>query len=283
MKAKGGEFFPLGLLSIPGNASFSGRGEAPVKTPAPGRTTRAGGDAYTSRRHAARLEVARTHATQGRVRTRGLSVPLDPSGTDDVMRGRDGVRARARDRVGARRDALGSSRRACLVPALALLCVLAAPPTAIAQYPAAEAYVAKATVSPSSADRTYGAAVAADDGRVATLIGLGSVEVTHFASADATAADAEEGDARAGRRRRVGDGPRGCYRREPATFGDAGRTRRSRRARPRRRRAARGCGALTPATRNRTKTPGTARASWTSGRPTARETKWASPPPPAAR
>ena len=107
------------------------------------------------------------------------------------MRGRDGVRARARDRVGARRDALGSSRRACLVPALALLCVLAAPPTAIAQYPAAEAYVAKATVSPSSADRTYGAAVAADDGRVATLIGLGSVEVTHFASADATAADAE--------------------------------------------------------------------------------------------
>ena len=107
------------------------------------------------------------------------------------MRGRDGVRARARDRVGARRDALGSSRRACLVPVLALFCVLAAPPTAIAQYPAAEAYVAKATVSPSSADRTYGAAVAADDGRVATLVGLGSVEVTHFASADATAADAE--------------------------------------------------------------------------------------------
>ena len=52
-----------------------------------------------------------------------------------------------------------------------------------------------------------------------------------------------EGDARAGRRRRVGDGPRGsprgCYRREPATFGDAGRARRARRARPRRRRGRR--------------------------------------------
>ena len=108
------------------------------------------------------------------------------------MRVRDGARtSKTRDRAGARRDALGSSRRACLVPVLALFCVLAAPPTAIAQYPAAEAYVAKATVSPSVADRTYGAAVAADDGRVATLIGLGSVEVTHFASADATAADAE--------------------------------------------------------------------------------------------
>ena len=108
------------------------------------------------------------------------------------MRVRDGARtSKTRDRAGARRDALGSSRRACLVPVLALFCVLAAPPTAIAQYPAAEAYVAKATVSPSSADRTYGAAVAADDGRVATLFGLGSVEVTRFASADATAADAE--------------------------------------------------------------------------------------------
>ena len=110
------------------------------------------------------------------------------SGTEKSMRARD--RARARERAGSRRDALGSPRRACLVPALALLCALAAPPLAIAQYPAAEAYVAKTTVSPTSSDRTYGAAVAADDGRVATLYGLGSVEVTRFASADATSADA---------------------------------------------------------------------------------------------
>ena len=104
------------------------------------------------------------------------------------MRARDG--ARARDRAGSRRDALASPRRACLVSALALLCALAAPPPAIAQYPAAEAYVAKTTVSPTSSDRTFGAAVAADDGRVATLYGHGSVEVIRFASADATSADA---------------------------------------------------------------------------------------------
>ena len=105
------------------------------------------------------------------------------------MRARDGARApkHTRDCADARRDARASSRRARLVPALAFLCVIAAPQTAVAQYPAAEAYDAK-YVSPTGADRTYGAAVAADDGRVAALSGLGSVSVTRFASADATSA-----------------------------------------------------------------------------------------------
>ena len=89
------------------------------------------------------------------------------------MRARDGARApkHTRDCADARRDARASSRRARLVPALAFLCVIAAPQTAVAQYPAAEAYDAK-YVSPTGADRTYGAAVAADDGRVAALSGL---------------------------------------------------------------------------------------------------------------
>ena len=76
-------------------------------------------------------------------------------------------------------------------------------------------------MSPSSADRTYGAAVAADDGRVATLIGLGSVEVTHFASADATAADAERATLALDDDDVSATGLEDVIGAEPATFGDA--------------------------------------------------------------
>lgn len=82
----------------------------------------------------------------------------------------------------------GTKGRALLC-LISFLCFVTAPEFAIASYPPATAYAAKTTVVPVTNNRTYGTAVAADVGLVASLVGVASVQVTQFSGADATAAE----------------------------------------------------------------------------------------------